>query len=110
MEHEHQLKVEFPRLYSLSGDKDGILKDYVQRRQSTGVWVFSFRRPLLAWEEEEIDRLQGWLGCGPRIRLNCPDALHWDADPSGQFTVASVRQCLEREGKNNRFSTKTWIN
>ncbi|XP_028126809.1 very-long-chain 3-oxoacyl-CoA reductase 1-like [Camellia sinensis] len=78
-----QLKVEFPRLYNLSGDKDGTLKDCVQRRQSTGVWVFSFGRPLLAWEEEEVDRLQGWLGCGPRIRLNCPDALHWDADPSG---------------------------
>ncbi|KAI8027210.1 Cytochrome c [Camellia lanceoleosa] len=30
-----------------------------------------------------------WLGCGPRIRLNCPDALHWDAYPSGQFIVAS---------------------
>ena len=70
-----QLKEEFARLYSLSMEKEDSLKDFVQRRRSTGEWMLSFRRSLLSWEEEEVGRLQGLLSNAPVLRMNCPDFL-----------------------------------
>lgn len=55
------LKEEFPRLFSLSIDKMGVVNAYFQRRGEAEGWNFGFRRPLLAWKEEEVVRLSSLL-------------------------------------------------
>lgn len=90
-----QLKVEFPRLFRLSVDKEGNLSSFMQRRDISGNWRFMFSRSLLAWEEEEVQRLQELIRDAPRINEELPDSVRWTASPSGQFTVASMRKWYE---------------
>ncbi|KAI7991831.1 hypothetical protein LOK49_LG12G00176 [Camellia lanceoleosa] len=94
-----QLKEEFARLYSLSMEKEDSIKDFVQRRRSTGEWMLSFRRCLLSWEEEEVGRLQGLLSNALVFRMNCPDFLQWEVASSSQFTVASWLTFIDSEGR-----------
>lgn len=70
-----QLKEEFPRLFSISNDKEGSLQDFVQRRDISGDWKLSYRRPLLAREEEEVGRLHCLLNNAPELRPNYSDSL-----------------------------------
>lgn len=81
---------EFPRLFSLSTDKNGVVKVFFEQRSDDGGWNMGFRRPLLVWEEEEAQRLSNLLRNAPALCNNKPDELKWSADPSELFSVASV--------------------
>ncbi|KAL7227650.1 hypothetical protein ACSBR1_022509 [Camellia fascicularis] len=92
-------------------EKEDSLKDFVQRRRSTGEWMLSFRRSLLSWEEEEVGRLQGLLSNALVLRMNCPDFLQWEAVSSSQFTVASVRkECDAKYGPRLQITKMLWHN
>ncbi|GMP68894.1 hypothetical protein CsSME_00028347 [Camellia sinensis var. sinensis] len=52
-------------------------------------WELSFRRPLLAWKEDELQKLRVVLGEGPALRLESNDMLWWKADPSGSAWEAT---------------------
>ena len=67
----------------------------MQRRDISGNWRLLFTRSLLAWEEEEVQRLQDLTGDAPRINEELPDSIRWTAAPSGQFTVASLGKWYE---------------
>ncbi|CAL5403808.1 unnamed protein product [Camellia sinensis] len=45
------LKDEFPRLFSLSAVKDGVVADFYTSSGGIQDWHLEFRRPMLAWEE-----------------------------------------------------------
>lgn len=85
-----RIKDEFPRLFSSSVDKEGSLMMFYNRRGESRDWNFSFRRPLLGWEKEEVGRLQDLFIEAPAPWENCPDVLRWNASSFVQFTVASV--------------------
>lgn len=48
------LKSQFPRLYFLSVDRDISLYMQWSRARNQNSWAFNFRKPLLAWEEDEL--------------------------------------------------------
>ncbi|KAL7213605.1 hypothetical protein ACSBR2_016185 [Camellia fascicularis] len=106
-----QLKEEFPRLFSISNDKEGSLQDFVQRRDRSGDWKLSYRRPLLAREEEEVGRLHCLLNNAPELRPNYSDSLKWTASDSSQFTVASLKEWAEgMDGPKLQISRMLWHN
>ncbi|CAL5391723.1 unnamed protein product [Camellia sinensis] len=89
------LRDEFPRLYSLSVNKVGSVFMFHNNRDAYGIWVFNFRRPLFAWEEEELSRLLMHLSSTPLLRANVADCLTWNADTSSCFSVLSSYQWFE---------------
>lgn len=81
------LKEEFPRLYRLSEEKGCTIMQMNHRRGSAHEWKFLFRRSLLAWEEEEVARLQGVLRSAPVLTDQVEDSCLWLANPSGSYSV-----------------------
>ncbi|XP_028064362.1 uncharacterized protein LOC114267521 [Camellia sinensis] len=84
------LMEKFPRLFSLSTEKDITLSALLERKRLSGVWNFKFRRVLFAWEAEELERLvtlvnQAELGAGDN-----EDCLKWLACSSEQFSISSL--------------------
>ena len=53
------------------------------RARNQNSLAFNFKRPLLAWEEDELQRLHDVLGEGPELRLESNDRILWKADPIG---------------------------
>ncbi|CAL5376573.1 unnamed protein product [Camellia sinensis] len=92
------LRDEFPRLYSLSVDKQGSVFMFHNNRDVYGNWVLNFRRPLFVWETEELSRLLQHLSSPPLLRANVADCLTWNATASGGFSVSSVYYYLHRIG------------
>ncbi|XP_028090503.1 uncharacterized protein LOC114290742 [Camellia sinensis] len=90
------LKIEFPRLFSLSTDKYGIVFDFYTRRGRQQDWNLEFRRPLLAWEEEEVIS---------------PDVWKWKVDPFGLLSVASMyKRCELFLGPVRNMTVAVWHN
>lgn len=85
------LKEEFPRLFRLFVEKEGTLSTFMQRRDITGDWKLLFRRSLLAWEEDEVSRLQELTRGIPSLNVEKIDSASWSASSLGLFRVASVR-------------------
>lgn len=83
-------KEEFPRLFSLSTNKHGVVKSFFQRRGEAGSWKVGFRKALLIWKEQEVRRLYTLLGTVPTSCSNKPDELIWEADTSRMFTIFSA--------------------
>jgi len=86
---------EFPRLFLLSNDKDGVVSVFFERRAEDGGWNLGFRRTLMAWEEEEAYRLSCLLSSAPILCSTNPDELLWCADPSKLFSVSSIYKWTE---------------
>ncbi|XP_028103030.1 uncharacterized protein LOC114302231 [Camellia sinensis] len=84
------LKEDYPRLYSLSTEKEESLQQISAKKSSLGVWQLQFRRTLLAWEEEKLQRLFELLESSPALRVETEDSCSWLASTSGQFSVFSV--------------------
>ncbi|CAL5343214.1 unnamed protein product [Camellia sinensis] len=82
------------RLFALSVEKDGSVFDFFQRNDGGDDWNFIFRRSLFAWEEGELQNLIGYLQGVPSLRTQAVDSCSWLAQPSGTFSVASVRSCF----------------
>lgn len=59
----------------------------LSRKALSNEWCFSFRRPLHAWEEDELSRLIALLGAAPSLHLEQGDSMRWNADPTGVFEV-----------------------
>ncbi|XP_028122593.1 uncharacterized protein LOC114319737 [Camellia sinensis] len=109
------LKDEFTRLFSLSTEKEDSLQQISAKIGASGRWQRQFRRPLLAWEEEELQRLVGMLLFTLRLIDGVEDSCSWLAEKSGQFTVASVWRWRVAAGGNDlwwnggRHNLKSWV-
>ncbi|CAL5420590.1 unnamed protein product [Camellia sinensis] len=84
------LRVEFPRLFELSDDKEANLNQMIDRRNNSAGWSLRFRRGLRSWEEDELERLRAYLIAHEPILTDSVDSLVWKASISGMFTVQSV--------------------
>ncbi|XP_028080717.1 uncharacterized protein LOC114282261 [Camellia sinensis] len=74
-------------------------------------WVLEFRRPLFAWEMEEVERLDVLLQEAPIVRELVEDSLRWIAFSSGLFSVASIwRWKVEDRDSTLIISKLVWGN
>ncbi|XP_028121359.1 uncharacterized protein LOC114318621 [Camellia sinensis] len=89
------LQSHFPRLFSLSSDKDGSLKDFLDRKINYFNWNLTSRRPLLAWEVEEVQNLQILLGNGPLLRSGVEDSMRWKGSSPGVFKSSELFYWLQ---------------
>ena len=83
------LKESFTRLFRLSNEKDGTLRDYAVKRGNSENWVISFRRALFQWEQEELLNLNLYTRPGPVLNLLVKDRVLWLASKSGQSFVST---------------------
>ncbi|XP_028057272.1 uncharacterized protein LOC114261230 [Camellia sinensis] len=67
----------FPRLFSLSTEKGESLLHFVQRKGEGRDWKLAFRRPLFAWKEEEVSKLNDLLQNAPTISALVEDSCSW---------------------------------
>ncbi|XP_028058886.1 uncharacterized protein LOC114262720 [Camellia sinensis] len=99
------LKEEFPRLFSLSSQKEGLLKDFVEVSGTTKNWLFTFRRSLFVWEKNELLRLYGLVGLAPSIQLESQDSAIWRTAKPGQSFVSNLYNQTSRDsGGTESFS------
>ncbi|XP_028095431.1 uncharacterized protein LOC114295410 [Camellia sinensis] len=82
------LKDAFLRLFQLSNDKEGSLKDFVA--VSVDNWFLTFRRPLFEWENEELLKLLGTLAAALSLNLDVQDNAVWLASKPGQSLVSTL--------------------
>ncbi|CAL5440634.1 unnamed protein product [Camellia sinensis] len=92
-------------------EKDGKLADFFNRKVSASDWNLVFRRPLLAWEEEEVQKLNDFLRNAPSLQEGVVDSCSWLAHPSEEFTVASLWMWMEaRQGVDLTVTRCIWNN
>ncbi|GMP44796.1 hypothetical protein CsSME_00013572 [Camellia sinensis var. sinensis] len=75
------LNEEYPRLFSLSTEKDGTLQQ-INAKKKLGVWQLQFRRRL--------QRLTAFLDSSPDLRIESEDSCSWLASTSSKFSTSSV--------------------
>ncbi|KAL7165108.1 hypothetical protein ACSBR2_040899 [Camellia fascicularis] len=105
----HCLKYGFPRLFSLSIEKDIPLKLLVERNGYFRGYNLNFRRALFAWESEELDRLFTLLNQSLIRTYNKLDQWKWLPCSSGQFSCSSLYHLLLSSGSVG-LSKMLWSN
>jgi hypothetical protein len=77
----------FPRLFSLSLNKDGLVDSFYKRDGNNWSWSFSWRRELFQWERDLVVRLKENLEA---VRLSLEDdKWRWIPDSEESFSVKS---------------------
>jgi hypothetical protein len=85
----------FPKLYSLSNQKEGTVCDLFLEVGDTQVWNLLWRRTLFQWEEVLVFRLREVLEL---VALNSEeDRWVWVPDLDGSFSVKSAYNLLVKE-------------
>ncbi|GMP36558.1 hypothetical protein CsSME_00008648 [Camellia sinensis var. sinensis] len=84
------LQSKFLWLFSLSSDKNGSRLEFIVRKSSSSNWNLSFRRPLLAWEDESVHNMQVLLGNGSSLRHGMKDRMSWKASSQGVFKAKDL--------------------
>jgi hypothetical protein len=86
----------FPRLYSISIQKEGAVRDMAEGMGVGLEWNFLWRRSLFSWEVDLVSRLRDILRS---VKLSAgPDRWYWRVDPDGVFSVKSAYSYLIKEG------------
>ncbi|CAL5385255.1 unnamed protein product [Camellia sinensis] len=84
------LKDEYPRLFSLSNDKEATLSIFYARKSSLEEWKFSFRRDLYDWEKAEVTNLVAGLGEAPSLSIDVEDCAVRKGSTDGSFKVSDI--------------------
>lgn len=90
--------MEFPRLFSLSLEKEGTLSRFLALRETSREWNLLPRRVMFEWERLEWLRLVSVLSFSPAIRGEVSDCTRWAANGSGLFSVSSLYSLSNTEG------------
>jgi hypothetical protein len=86
------LEVAFPRLFSLSNNKDNVVSDFLN---ANGEWSFSWRRNLFRWEEDLVALVTNLLEL---VELSMVvDSWRWSVEEDGEFSVKSAYICLSKD-------------
>jgi hypothetical protein len=81
------LKDRFPRLFSISNQKEAMVADLWNRAMDVR-WIFNWRRRLFVWEETLVEDLVESLH---GINLTDLDEKWcWSPDPNGDFSIKST--------------------
>jgi hypothetical protein len=85
----------FPRLFSLSVQKEALISDVVVTGEDIIVWNLNWRRGLFVWEDSLVTRLRALLS---QVKLSTgTDVWWWKVDPEGVFLVKSAYSLLLAE-------------
>ncbi|KAL7243492.1 hypothetical protein ACSBR1_015814 [Camellia fascicularis] len=85
----------FPRLYQISSNKEGRVTTFVVPTSDRYEWKVEFRRPLMAWEEEQVAMLNNLLMGATEINQRANDTIGCRAANCGVYSVASMYNCIE---------------
>jgi hypothetical protein len=85
----------FPRLFSLSSQRDAVISDVAEVNGDRIEWSFMWRRRLFIWEEELVTLLKNSL-CDVLLTTDV-DRWWWKHDPDGDFSVNSTYTLLFKE-------------
>jgi hypothetical protein len=85
----------FPRLFSISTQKEAMVDELVVIDGDVMSWNLSWRRRLFVWEDEILLRLLGVLDSA-RFSNNA-DSWRWVLAPDGCFTVKTAYESLARD-------------
>ncbi|KAK2639091.1 hypothetical protein Ddye_026886 [Dipteronia dyeriana] len=88
------LREAFPRVFALASKKSGPIQDFGRWMSSAWVWDVQTRRSLFDWEREQWFGFQTSPSGIPILNLSS-DALVWNLNRNGLFTVSSFRRNLE---------------
>jgi hypothetical protein len=92
---EASLEVMFPRLFSLSLQRQGTVRDMFEENGIILHWNFNWRRRLFSWEEDLLNVLKVLL---EQVRVTeVADCWWWSQDPEGVFSVKSAYSVLCRD-------------
>jgi hypothetical protein len=84
--------VTYPRLFSISCQKEALVGDVWEVNEVGGAWEFLWRRNLFLWEggllENLFGELHGW------VRSEREDVWWWKLKEEGVFTVSSFYELL----------------
>ncbi|KAK2385146.1 hypothetical protein QL285_072415 [Trifolium repens] len=96
---EAPLALKFPRLYSLSSQKEGMVLDLVVLGANSVGWNFTWRRALFQWEEDLVLSLRELLD-GVVLSPE-EDCWKWSPSDDGNFSVNSAYKFLAKELNND---------
>jgi hypothetical protein len=89
------LALVYPRLFSLSTLKEGMVSDFVVLGGDSIDWIFTWRRTLFHWEEELVVGLKELL---VEVVLKVEeDRWEWIPGEEGVFSVKSAYNILSKE-------------
>lgn len=105
------LRNTFPRLYQISSNKEGRVAAFLFSVRDRYEWKVEFRRPLMAWEEEQVITLNNLLMEVTELNQREDDTIGWKADSCGVYAVASMYNCIVADMAPNMEVTKLiWMN
>ncbi|KAF5189510.1 hypothetical protein FRX31_020903 [Thalictrum thalictroides] len=97
------LKNKFPRLYSVSILKDGLVADMVMNNEKGRLWNLHLRRDIFEWEKHEIDRLTTMLDS---VEFEEGANLwRWLWSKNGEFNVKSMYKDLFKDTRDDSAYT-----
>ncbi|XP_028101439.1 uncharacterized protein LOC114300778 [Camellia sinensis] len=100
------LKDDFPRLFQLSNNKEGLLKEFVS--SSAAIWLFTFRRALFEWEKDELNRLLITVAAPPSLNQGVDDSAVWTALKPDQSLVSNLYNHSNLAFGNTSNSSGLW--
>ncbi|CAJ2628200.1 unnamed protein product [Trifolium pratense] len=89
------LCTKFPRLFSLSLQKQATVRELVEVDGDRKTWNFLWRRSLFIWEEESVNQLLALLENANFSNL--ADNWRWVGDPDGVFSDKSAYETLMKD-------------
>lgn len=99
----------FPRLFLLSTENGCSLLYFFHKKGEGRDWKLALRRPLLAWEEEVVSKLNDLLYNAPTLNAEVEESCSWLACSSRSFIVASVWQKMESsKGPEKSITRSIW--
>ncbi|XP_016199025.1 uncharacterized protein LOC107639987 [Arachis ipaensis] len=90
------LKERFPRLFSVSDQKESVIGNYGFWDGLEWIWNFQWRRELFQWELELVNQLHDALR-PIKLAFDREDRVVWKFDKQGIFSTNSFVQVLQVE-------------
>ncbi|GKV36164.1 hypothetical protein SLEP1_g44325 [Rubroshorea leprosula] len=102
---EDSLANVFPRLFLLDINKNCSIYDRGQWSDGGWCWRLQWRRPIRAWEEENLQQLIGTINHIKPVR-NVKDTWRWRPDNEGKYTTRSAYEQLAKKEESTLMEYK----
>ena len=90
---DRPLKVVYPWLFLIAGDRDALVADLMSFRNGVLHWELTFSQNVQDWEMDSMNSFMDLI-CSANVVGNGVDTLCWQRKSKGGFTVKSFYQSL----------------